>query len=767
LVSVLGELDPTLVWGLFTRLLGLTYLVAFASLHSQVIPIAGARGLNPVAQLLAQIRTDLPPWRRPLYFPTLLWLSASDQALRALVLVGCGSALLVICGGPWSRWALLACWLAWLSLDPAIELTYPWDSVLFEAGFLALFIAPLDPLPALTAVATPPVVVALGFNLLLLRIVWGFGKYKFVGMTRKDFGFLREFLINQPIPSGAGWYAYHLPAQLFRLGLLLLFVVELPLPLLLVLDGPLRLLPALGIAGLMVAIQLCGNFGFFNLIVLTLCLPLLDQRSPFTALRLDQATASWPAALLHLGLGLLFVGGLLYFPFNSWCTRAWLYWPATLTVRPRWLRWLLAGCRELAAFRLVHAYGVFPPQTVPGVRFIPVVEGSLDGQTWREYEYRFIPSIEHSPPRSIAPFQPRWDHYIFYEGYGLNPAEFLSSTAGGSYNPYLFSASPPLERLIQRLTEPGSPVLDLLAGDPFVGEPRPRQFRVRLFALLPTSLAARRRTGRWWTRQLIGTHLPERSANPAVYQHHLNGPELFYWDAAIWRRRAPVFVRFEQASRAAVTIEQLELATAELLGLPGSVIARFWSELLPAVQPGHPDSWCDLATIVDRARQRFGPAALHEFERIAAALALGLAARLEPRLFDTTATRLALPSYFHLGLLTHQLLLRGRDRFAEVLRDTTLVQAEAAQLAPAGGLWLWGVFRFEILMHHARSLSLMLGLMNLTWVPILPGFLLMAPFLANQPVEDGRLTAIELSRRIDDGSWLVRFPPPSALVASR
>jgi hypothetical protein len=43
-----GSTTSLLVWGIFPRLLGLVYLIAFVPLYSQVVPIAGARGMTPV-----------------------------------------------------------------------------------------------------------------------------------------------------------------------------------------------------------------------------------------------------------------------------------------------------------------------------------------------------------------------------------------------------------------------------------------------------------------------------------------------------------------------------------------------------------------------------------------------------------------------------------------------------------------------------------------------------------------------------------------------
>src|SRR5438552_6111307 len=93
---------PVVIWGLFTRLLGLVYLVAFASLYAQVVPIAGSRGITPVRELLDRARLDFPLRVRLTAWPSLLWLSGSDLALRGLAAAGLLSAALVVFGGPWS-----------------------------------------------------------------------------------------------------------------------------------------------------------------------------------------------------------------------------------------------------------------------------------------------------------------------------------------------------------------------------------------------------------------------------------------------------------------------------------------------------------------------------------------------------------------------------------------------------------------------------------------------------------------------------------------
>ena len=89
---------------------------------------------------------------------------------------------------------------------------------------------------------------------------------------------------------------------------------------------------------------------------------LLDVRAPTRGLTLDAATASFESLVTHGVMAVVLFGSILHFPFNSWCSRGWLYWPSLLAA-PRPVRTLLAFYRALMPFRIVHAYGVFPPES--------------------------------------------------------------------------------------------------------------------------------------------------------------------------------------------------------------------------------------------------------------------------------------------------------------------------------------------------------------------------------------------------------------------
>ena len=132
---------------LFLRLLGLTYAIAFLSLGAQIKGLIGARGILPVAEILR--RPELRSARAFFRIPTIFWWNASDGALGTVC--GAGFVLsLALMAGLAPVPILIILWLLYLSLVNVgrIFLNYQWDVLLLETGFLAIFLAPLEWLPA-------------------------------------------------------------------------------------------------------------------------------------------------------------------------------------------------------------------------------------------------------------------------------------------------------------------------------------------------------------------------------------------------------------------------------------------------------------------------------------------------------------------------------------------------------------------------------------------------------------------------------------------
>jgi hypothetical protein len=161
------------VFGLGLRLLALVQCLAFYALFRDVLGIAGSRGLQPVGDVLRAYKQHYG-LRRFLYAPSLLHFAHSDRALRRWLLLGMLCALGSALGGPISPLLFAASWLIYLSFDVAVDLLYPWDALLLEAGLLAVLAPPLPVLEVGVSMEPDPILVWL-FRLLAFRVVFGFG----------------------------------------------------------------------------------------------------------------------------------------------------------------------------------------------------------------------------------------------------------------------------------------------------------------------------------------------------------------------------------------------------------------------------------------------------------------------------------------------------------------------------------------------------------------------------------------------------------------
>ncbi|HYO59003.1 lipase maturation factor family protein [Archangium sp.] len=97
--------------------------------------------------------------------------------------------------------------------------------------------------------------------------------------TWRDFTALQYHYWTQPLPNPLSWFAQLLPAGLQRASTGGTLVIELVFPFLLFGPRRVRLAAAAMLAALQLAILATGNYGFFNLLTLVLCLSALDAGS--------------------------------------------------------------------------------------------------------------------------------------------------------------------------------------------------------------------------------------------------------------------------------------------------------------------------------------------------------------------------------------------------------------------------------------------------------------------------------------------------------
>src|SRR5438874_3269 len=135
---------PTYFWARrwFLRALGVIYLIAFVSLWVQVDGLIGSDGVSPVNQFLPAVHAQLGKDAYAL-LPTLCWFNSSKAFLHFLCGGGVVLSVLLIFGiaPALSLVALFAFYLS-LTIAGQIFLSFQWDILLLETGFLSIFLAP-------------------------------------------------------------------------------------------------------------------------------------------------------------------------------------------------------------------------------------------------------------------------------------------------------------------------------------------------------------------------------------------------------------------------------------------------------------------------------------------------------------------------------------------------------------------------------------------------------------------------------------------------
>src|SRR5439155_19833143 len=156
---------------------------------------------------------------------------------------------------------------------------FQWDSLLLEAGFLVLLLAPWR--WRSTPGRDPPPSRAVSWMLrwLLFRVMFCSAAVKLSSgdPTWRNATALQYHFETQPLPPWTAWTVHHLPPAALRFATVSTLVAEGLVPFLVLLPRLPRRLGAyilIGFQGLIVA---TGNYGFFNLLTIALCVTMLDD----------------------------------------------------------------------------------------------------------------------------------------------------------------------------------------------------------------------------------------------------------------------------------------------------------------------------------------------------------------------------------------------------------------------------------------------------------------------------------------------------------
>lgn len=482
----LARADYALARWLFLRALGALFAIAFISYGVQITGLIGADGIMPAARFLDVANARFGSDARWM-FPTLAWFWNGDGALAAMAWGGALLSLLVI-GGIATRYALVGSYVLYLSLTVVGQtfLSFQWDALLLEIGVLGALWAPRGLRPGFAKEERPSTLVRWLLWLLLFRFMWNSGLVKILSgdPSWRDLTALSYHYLSQPLPNPLSWWMHHLPLWYHKAETFITLAFELAVPFMLFLPRRARFAAGGAFFLFQGFLQLTGNYTAFNLQAMALCIPLFDDsalRRLFPRRFAEAATAaSGRTPRVRVGLARAARGTLLGILLAAAIAQA--------VLLPFGRGHLVAAAvPALGSLRVLNVYGPFAVMTTSRPEI--VVEGSLDGVTWKEYGFRYkVGDVMRAPP-IVAPHHPRLDWQMWFLQFGD------------------WRRSPWFANLMFRLLQGSPDALALFETNPFPDKP-PAYVRALRYDYRFTTPEERTSSGAWWVRAQQGEYFP-------------------------------------------------------------------------------------------------------------------------------------------------------------------------------------------------------------------------------------------------------------------
>jgi hypothetical protein len=151
---------------------------------------------------------------------------------------------------------------------------------------------------------------------------------------------------------------------------------------------------------------------------------------------------------------------------------------------PEPVSWVL---QTFAPLHMGINYGLFAVMTVERPEII--LQGSMDGRTWENYEFAWKPGDVKRRPRFVAPHQPRLDWQLWFAAM------------------HDLRANPWFLRMSHEILKGEEDVLDLFGNVPFDGK-APRYLRAYVYEYEFGTIGDRWKRGRWWKQGLPEPFMP-------------------------------------------------------------------------------------------------------------------------------------------------------------------------------------------------------------------------------------------------------------------
>lgn len=492
------------VASLFHRALAAVFLIAWASLGSQISLLVGSRGLLPLGDFVAAARAEGTLSLSA--FPSLLTLAPGDHFLVGGVVAGLVLSLVGLAGWrPRTCAAVQTFWYLGYATACRSFLGFQWDNLLLECGLLATFLPAGRPAPW----------AHLLFRALLFKLYFesGLAKWQSPLHDWRDGSAMTFYYETAPLPTALAWYAHHLPRGWHVFESYATLAIELLLPFAIFGPRRARLSAAAAFTLFQVINAATASYGFFCYLTGTLHLFLLDdldviamrqrighrldgwwvrawRRQSPSVTETPPQVASEPAPpgaerrgrspgrriVAGIGLGAWAVVSLIEAWFHFGDPAAGLA-PALVPV----LEWS-------QTFRVVNAYHLFAAVTRERIEPEIQIQSLADG-AFTPFHLHYKPGEPLQRPVFVAPHQPRVDFLLWFYGLGYQ----------GRRQPAYVA------ELLARLCEEPAAVAPLFES---ALPTAPTAVRVAFWDYRFTSAAERRATGAWWTRRAVGSTEP-------------------------------------------------------------------------------------------------------------------------------------------------------------------------------------------------------------------------------------------------------------------
>lgn len=457
-----------IIW-VFFRFLAFIYFSAFASMLVQVEGLIGSNGILPLSERLADIESFVPGLEKYWYMPTLFWLSASDFMLKWVCYLGILFSLLLFFN-VLRIFCLIGCYVCYLSIVQAGQdfTWFQWDSLLLETGILAVFLN-------------------WGSSIIVFLFRWLIARFMFMGGVVKivsgdvswaNFTALNYHYETQPLPTPLAFYLHHFPEWFHKACVGGVFFIELIVPFFVFLTRPFRLFACFSFVLLQSSIILTGNYTFFNLLTILLCLFLLEDKDISLLLPNDIKQAINDKKPVPGKIATTLASGWLIVVLLVCFLQFWVY--QLKGASGAMARSLL---QTTANFSLVNNYGPFAVMT--RTRNEIIIQGSNDGKDWKEYEFNYKPGKLDQALGWNIPHQPRLDWQMWFAA--------LQTPVRIEW----------FDQLLVKVKQGNPSVLALLKYNPFPGFP-PKQLRAVWFTYQFSSLQHFKNSGEIWQRKKQG-----------------------------------------------------------------------------------------------------------------------------------------------------------------------------------------------------------------------------------------------------------------------